>query len=137
MKNNLTIKKIISTMIALVLVLSSISITALGAISWDHPDDAFNVELYKDQLKTYSGSKTDPYMKFEGRNTSANHKVYFIMQYSNDKKETWDDDTTLLVNPDTIFRGQKSSTRVNKPYWRLCLDTYGIGTGGTGYGWTW
>lgn len=108
-----------------------------AADSWAHPSGALGVTLYDNQYKNYSGKKSDPYMYYEGKNTSSKQRVYFQMQYSVDGDSDWKDDVYLLASPNTVVGKTYTNTRNSKPYWRLCLDAYGPVKGATAYGWTW
>ena len=123
------------------IMLVSMSSMAMLCYAWNHPTtNAFNVTLYADQTKTYSGAKVDPYILFEGRNHGKVIKVWFTPQYTfnSDQSKFEDDaDKEILIPADTNYYNGKSTVDYNKPWWRLCLDTYGPGSGGTAYGWCW
>ncbi len=124
------------------IMLVSMSSMAMLCYAWNHPTtNAFNVTLYADQTKTYSGAKVDPYILFEGRNHSESRKVWFIPQYtSKGDQSDWENDVTnkrKLINAGDNFYNGESTHDYNKPWWRLCLDNYGIGSGGKAYGWCW
>lgn len=127
------LRKILSALLMLTVILSSSSVFAYG---WEHSSSAYKVNLYSNQTKSYSSYKKDPYMYFEGKNTSEKRRVYFKMQYSSDKSN-WNDDVYLLLSPGADFSKSKTTERTSKPYWRLCLDAYGPLSGATAYGWTW
>lgn len=129
-------KKVIALILSVMSVLSIFTATTVSALAWEHPDSALKATLYSDQYKSYSDCKSDKYMYYEGKNTSAKQRVYFQMQYSSNKS-SWTDDKYLLASPGAEVGKSKSSTKTSKVYWRLCLDAYGIVTGATAYGWTW
>lgn len=120
--------------------LVSMSSMAMLCYAWSHPTvEAFNVTLYEDQKRTYSGATVDPCICFEGRNTGKSRAVFFEPQYSNDSQVHW---VTDKVNVHTVPAGQTLTKQVstydaNKPWWRLCLENKAIGSGATAYGWCW
>lgn len=126
-------KKKIATVLCAVMLTASV---ATVASAWEHPADALLVELYPSQFVSYSASKRDPYMLFEGKNTSAKQRVYFIMQYSANNS-SFTDDVSFLTSPGAELGKSASSEKSSRPYWRLCLDAYGIVNGASAYGWTW
>lgn len=81
------------------IMLVSMSSMAMLCYAWNHPTtNAFNVTLYADQTKTYSGAKVDPYILFEGRNHGKVKKVWFTPQYTfNSDQSKFVDDTAKEV----------------------------------------
>lgn len=134
MKTKIKNEKLIAAMLTFIIVLSSSSVMAFA---WEHPSSAKSVTLYSSQYKAYSGKKSDPYMYYEGENTSNKQRVYFQMQYSANGESNWTDDVYILASPKTIVGKSPSNRKASKPYWRLCLDAYGPVNGATAYGWTW
>lgn len=120
--------------------LVSMSSMAMICYAWSHPTvEAFNVTLYEDQKRTYSGATVDPCICFEGRNTGKSRSVYFKPQYSVDNQANWD---YYKIDVRTVEAGltlskQVSTYDANKPWWRLCLENKAIGSGATAYGWCW
>lgn len=134
-------KKSVMSFVLSAIMLVSMSSMAMLCYAWKHPTtEAFNVTLYADQTKTYSGAKVAEKINFEGRNHGKTIKVWFTPQYTfNSDQSNFKDDTAkeILIPADTNYYNGVSSTDKNKPWWRLCLDTYGVGTGGTAYAWCW
>ena len=132
-------KSLLSFALSAVMIVSMSSMAML-CYAWDHPTvEAFNVTLYEDQKRTYSGATVDPCICFEGRNTGKSRAVFFEPQYSNDSQVHW---VTDKVNVHTVPAGQTLTKKVstydaNKPWWRLCLENKAIGSGATAYGWCW
>lgn len=126
-------KKFIVALITLVVIVSSTTV----AFAWDHPSNANGVKLIESDRVAHSSTKSDPFMYFEGKNTSPKQRVYFQMQYSFDKKK-WKDDVYLLATPNTIVGKSESNRFETRPYWRLELNPYGPSIkGATAYGWMW
>lgn len=129
-------------MVTSVIVLLSLVLTTTVCFAWSHPDTngVFNVTLYSDQKKTYSGAKPDAFIYFEGKNNDSSRsskKIYFRAEYSDYLQEDWYTDVQYLVEIGNTLARQSSNTRTSSTWWRLTLDNYGIGNGGTGYGWMW
>lgn len=128
--------------LAFIFAISITSVMAFADNYFEHPVGAYCVQIYEDQSITYSADKRDPYMKFEGINTSSNWGLNFQMQYSldnSDIKATWRDDnnTGVYMSPGQRFKGGESNRRASSTWWRLCLDPAGPGGGVSGFGWTW
>lgn len=134
MKIKIKNEKLMAVMLTFIIALSSSSVVAFA---WEHPGTAESVTLYSSQYKAYSGKKSDPYMYYEGKNTSSKQRVYFQMQYSANGESNWTDDVYILASPNAEVGKSTTNRRDSKPYWRLCLDAYGPVTGATAYGWTW
>lgn len=133
-------KKSIMSFALSAIMLVSMSSMAMLCYAWDHPTvEAFNVTLYEDQKKTYSGATVDPCICYEGRNTGNKRSVLFKPQYSTDNQGSWhyyrSDVRTVL--PTKTLTKQVSTYDANKPWWRLCIENESIGTGATAYGWCW
>lgn len=123
------------------IMLLSMSSMAMLCYAWDHPTtNAFNVTLYEDQKRTYSGALVDPCICFEGKNSCKLRAVLFKPQYSRNNQASW---TTDTKNVHTVPKGeflekQVSSYDANKPWWRLCLENDStFSSGATAYGWCW
>lgn len=120
--------------------MSSMAMLCYADIIWEHPTTlAFNVTLYADQTKTYSGALIDPYIRYEGKNHGGKN-VYFTPQYTFASDQSgFKDDTRgeYESKPGEQFVGKKSSSDYNKPWWRLCLNPKGLTSGGKAYGWCW
>lgn len=128
--------KNIFTMISVIgIILSLSSLTAFAY--WEHPvSQSYCVEIYNDQTYTYSACLTDPYVYFEGRNTSLIKKLDFIPQYYNGN--AWVDDASYRVSADSIIGKTSTTHRASNTQHRLKLsNTSSITTGATGYGWIW
>lgn len=137
-------KSLMSFALSVIMLVSMSSMAMICyAIEWRHPTtNAFNVTLYTDQTKTYSGAKVDPYILFEGRNHSESRKVWFIPQYTfnSDQIGGWKSDVDKkckLKSAGEYFLDGESTHDYNKPWWRLCLNNYMLGNGGQAYGWCW
>lgn len=133
-------KKSISAFIMSAVMLISMCSFATLCYAWDHPSDAaFNVTLYYDQYKTYSGAKKFSYVDFEGKNCSETQQCWFYCQYDLDDEQRnfKDDSIQIKVQPSSYCIHATSSTNTQRPWWRLCLDPYGYVNGIYAYGWMW
>lgn len=122
------------------IMLVSMSSMAMLCYAWDHPTvEAFNVTLYPEQYKTYSGAMKATVVNFEGINDSDKQKCWFYGQYATNQNQSnyKDDSVQVLVSPNSICSHTKSSTQSVRPWWRLCLDDYGSVNGVYAYGWMW
>lgn len=133
-------KKSLSAFILSAVMLVSMSSFATLCYAWDHPaDDAFNVTLYYDQYKTYSGAKQFSYVDFEGKNCSETQQCWFYCQYDlDDEQRNFKDDVKQeKIAPMSYCYHTTSSKISERPWWRLCLDPYGYVNGIYAYGWMW
>ena len=140
MKKSKFNKKSICAFLLSALMMISMFSLATFCYAWEHPTtEAFNVTLYPDQYKTYSGATVSKNVHFEGRNCSTSQKCWFIPQYAtNDDQSNYKSDSVqVLVSAEAYCNHTTSSTRSDYPWWRLCLDDYGSVNGVYAYGWMW
>ena len=134
-------KSLMSFALSAIMLVSMSSIAMICyAIEWSHPTtNAFNVTLYEDQKRTYSGALVDPCICYEGRNSGTKRTVLFTPQYSTDGQGTWHYYTMDVrpIEPQRYLSKQVSTYDANKPWWRLCIENKALGSGATAYGWCW
>lgn len=131
-------KKILSVLLALILVSSLFCVTAYAV---QEPYDL--VELTsgesEDDVKSSitSTSKTMTGVVY----SDSTRDVYFRMRYRKNTL-TYKTDTALLIaygNKNNWIKNQRSANAFStKVYWKFELDNYGVGTkGGHAKGWMW
>lgn len=133
-------KSLIGLVLSVIMLVTLVSGTIVS-YAWEHPNTGgvFNATLYSDQDRTYSGSKPQNSVEIEGKNNDgsrSSRKIYFQIEYSNSAQESWKLDKEKLIAIGQYMPLMESTGRSNT-WWRLTLENYGIGSGGTGYGWMW
>ncbi len=132
-------KRLNSLFLVLIIIVSSFGLTTALVYAWEHPEvNVMEVELYDDQDKTYSSSKSGPNMYYEGKNKSEkNRNVYFQMQYFDTDTASWEEDVEIMVTKGTSLGQSTTNTKASDTYWRLKLYTKHISKEARAVGWMW
>lgn len=132
-------KKLTTVLLIVATIISTCALSVFTAYAWEHPPvNTIETELYTDQSFTYSSSKMDPNMYFEGKNLSSlDRYIYYDMQYYNGKKWITVQSCNYRITKGGVLNKGVTPTRGNDTYWRQVISCNHVNKGGRGVGWIW
>lgn len=132
-------KKFLSAILTLSLVLSISAIVAYGAGAYKVPPNSVVTNLSTNQSYSYSETVVGTYKYFGGINYSdSKHRTTVCSQYYDGSSKKWKDDDKIAVSVDDYFLDKQTTKFDAKVSWRVYLKpyaSYSSGCHAQGYMW--
>lgn len=132
-------KKFLSAILTLSLVLSISAIVAYGAGAYKVPPNSVVTNLSTNQSYSYSETVVGTYKYFGGINYSdSKHRTTICSQYYDGSSKKWIYDDKIAVSAGDYFLDKQTTKFAEKVSWRVYLKPYASYSGGChaqGYMW--